>query len=379
MGKVMSEIVSKKGIKPALVVTVLFLAVLAAYLFTSWSVRSEEAPTEIATAEIGDVEKTVEASGNVMMHNFVDVGAKVSGQIVNLDVGLGDTVKAGRLLAEIAPAIESGRMENSRAQLARLRAELAGQIAQSDFAQLQFQRQTQLKAENATREEAYESSRMNMQAAAARVDAIQAQIQQMDASMKDYEEIGQQKKVTAPVNGTIVAMSASVGQMVSANRDVLMRISDLTKMSVHVPVAEEDVTRLSRGMVAYFTTPGYPGKRWTGKLKQIMLLPVAETGQRGKKAFYTVLFDVENTDRALLSGMTADVRFMLDRVENVVTIPASLVTKPDEEGMQTLRVVQPDNTVAVRKVKIGLFNQRTAQVVSGLEAGERVIVPATAS
>jgi macrolide-specific efflux system membrane fusion protein len=379
MGKVMSEIVSKKGIKPALVVTVLFLAVLAAYLFTSWSVRSEEAPTEIATAEIGDVEKTVEASGNVMMHNFVDVGAKVSGQIVNLDVGLGDTVKAGRLLAEIAPAIESGRMENSRAQLARLRAELAGQIAQSDFAQLQFQRQTQLKAENATREEAYESSRMNMQAAAARVDAIQAQIQQMDASMKDYEEIGQQKKVTAPVNGTIVSMSASVGQMVSANRDVLMRISDLTKMSVHVPVAEEDVTRLSRGMVAYFTTPGYPGKRWTGKLKQIMLLPVAETGQRGKKAFYTVLFDVENTDRALLSGMTADVRFMLDRVDNVVTIPASLVTKPDEEGMQTLRVVQPDNTVAVRKVKIGLFNQRTAQVVSGLDAGERVIVPATAS
>jgi macrolide-specific efflux system membrane fusion protein len=377
----MSETTNKQGVRPAWIVSAFSVLILCGYIMFSWtagSARSEEAPTEIATAEVGDVEKTVEASGNVMMYNFVDVGAKVSGQVVNVDVGLGETVKAGRLLAEIAPAIESGRIENSRAQLARLRAELAGQIAQSDFAQLQFQRQTQLKAENATREEAYESSRMNMQAASARVDAIQAQIQQMEASMKEYAEIGEQKKVAAPITGTIVSMSTSVGQMVSANRDVLMRISDLSKMSVHVPVAEEDVTRLSRGMVAYFTTPGYPGKRWTGKLKQIMLLPVEDTGRRGKKAFYTVLFDVENTDRALLSGMTADVRFMLDRVENVVTIPASLVTKPDEEGMQTLRVVQADGTVAVRKVKIGLFNNRSAEVTSGIEAGERIIVPAQA-
>lgn len=376
----MSEMTNKSGVRPTLIVSALSLVVLCGFVLFSWTTtgpaRSEEPPMEIATAEMGDVEKTVEASGNVMMYNFVDVGAKVSGQIVNLDVNLGDTVKAGKVLADIAPAIESGRIENSRAQLARLRAELAGQIAQSDFAQLQFQRQTQLKAENATREEAYESSRMNMQAASARVDAIQAQIQQMEASMKEYAEIGEQKKVTAPISGTVVSMSASVGQMVSANRDVLMRISDLSKMSVHVPVAEEDVTRLSRGMVAYFTTPGYPGKRWTGKLKQIMLLPVDDTGRRGKKAFYTVLFDVENTDRALLSGMTADVRFMLGRAENVVTIPASLVTKPDEEGMQTLRVVQPDGTVAARKVKIGLFNNRSAEVVSGIEAGDRIIVPA---
>ncbi len=373
----MSEMIKKKSFHVALSATVLVLASLGIYLSIPWSARSEEVPTETVTAETGDVEKTVEASGNVMMRDFVDIGAKVSGQVISVTVNLGDTVKAGRALVDIAPVTETGRVDSSRAQLTRLRAELAGQMAQSDFAQLQFQRQTQLKAENATREEAYESSRMNMQAAAAKVDAIQAQIEQLEASIKEYSTISEQKKITAPISGTVVAMSTSVGQMVTANRDVLMRISDLSKMTVQVPVAETDVTRLRRGMVAYFTTPGYPGKNWSGKLKQIMLLPVENTGRGGKKAYYNVLFDVENPDGALLSGMTADVRFLLDRVDDAVTIPASLVTKPDEDGMQTLKVLQHDGTVALRKVKIGLYNTRTAQVVSGLEAGERVVVPAS--
>lgn len=367
---------SKNGMRAALAATMLSTVFLVTYASIPWTAESAEPPAETVTAVIGDVEKTVEATGNVMLRDYVDVGAKVSGQVINVAASLGETVKAGRVLAEIAPAVEAGRVENNRAQLARLRAELSGQIAQSDFAQLQFQRQTQLKAENATREEAYESSRMNMQAASSRVDAIQAQIQQLEATMKEDAVIAAQQKVTATVSGTIVAMSTSVGQMVSANRDVLMRISDLTKMSVHVPVAEEDVTRLSRGMVAYFTTPGYPGKKWTGKLKQIMLLPNDQTGRAGKKAYYTVLFDVENPDGALLSGMTADVRFLLDRVENVVTIPASLVIKPDEEGLQPLKVLQADGTIATVKVKIGLFNLKSAQVISGLDAGQRVVVSA---
>jgi macrolide-specific efflux system membrane fusion protein len=372
----MRDLMSFQKVRPPLVVSVLCIVVLSGLGMLSGgnTARSQEAPTEYVTAQIGDVEKTVQASGNVMLHGFVDVGARVSGQIVNLNVSLGDTVKSGQLLAEIAPAVEAGRIENSRAQLARLRAELAGQIAQSDFAQLQFQRQSQLKAENATREEAYESSRMNMQAASARVDAIQAQIQQMEANIKEETAIGEQKRVLAPINGTVVSLTSSVGQMVTANRDVLMRLADLSKMTVHVPVAEEDVTRLSRGMSAVFTTPGFPGRQWTGKLKQIMPLPITDTGLRGKKAYYTVLFDVENTDHALLSGMTADVRFVLESAEGVVTIPASLVKKPDDAGMQTLKVVQPDNTVDVRQVKIGLSNHRVAEVLSGIAADERIIV-----
>ncbi|MFJ3058277.1 efflux RND transporter periplasmic adaptor subunit [Herbaspirillum sp. NPDC087042] len=335
-------------------------------------------PVKLETVAVarGDLEQVVNATGNVVAQDYVDVGSKVAGQIAEVDVVIGEAVKAGRLLVTVAPAVQNGRIENNRATLARLKAELAGQNAQLDFAQLQFQRQTQLKAENATREESYESSRMNMYAAAARVDATNAQIQQTEGSIREDEAVQKQTRIEAPSNGTVVTLNARPGQMVAANQEALLRIADLSRMTVQVPVAEEDVTRLQKGMTAYFTTPGYPGKRWSGKLRQIMLLPTDDSGRHGKKAFYTVFFDVANPSRELMSGMSADVYFVLARAEHVPTIPLSLVAKPGMDGTQTMKVVLADGTLEARKVKIGIRDGERAQVLAGLKEGEQVLLPA---
>lgn len=360
------------GIISSFIVVLLLLGSYVAY--STISSQKKVIQLETATVETGNVEKTVEASGNVMLRQYVDIGAKVSGQVINLPVSIGQSVKAGALLAEISPSTDSNRVEDARAQLARLQAELDGQVAQYDFARLQFQRQTQLKAENATREEEYESSRMNMQSASARVNAIQAQVKQIESTIRDYQNVSSQRKMVSPINGTIVALTASVGQVVAANRDILMRVSDLSKMTVRVLVSESDVTRLHKGMVAYFSTPGYPNKQWSGELKQIMLLPESTPGQPTKHVYYPVLFDVDNPEGLLLSGMTANVRFLLAKVDHAVTIPASLAKDADSEGMQTVRVLLANGVVDVRKIKIGLVNDQVAQVMSGLTAGERVIV-----
>lgn len=359
------------------------LAALVAGGVAFWKNRPAPTPPktvavrlETVKVEQADIEQVVNATGNVVVQNYVDVGAKVAGQIADVDVAIGETVKAGKLLVTISPAVQNGRIENNRAQLARLKAELAGQNAQLDFAQLQFQRQTQLKAENATREESYESSRMNMYAAAARVDATNAQIQQTEAGIKDDEAIQKQNRIEAPVGGTVVTMNARPGQMVGASQEPLMRIADLSRMTVQVPVAEEDVTRLQKGMTAYFSTPGYPGKRWSGKLRQIMLLPTDDSGRQGKKAFYTVLFDVANPSRELMSGMTADVYFVLARVEHALTIPLSLVAKPALDGTQGVKVVAEGGKLETRRIKIGIRDGERAQVLSGLKAGEQVLLPA---
>ncbi len=335
-------------------------------------------PVKLETVAVAraDLEQVVNATGNVVAQDYVDVGSKVAGQIAEVDVVVGEAVKAGRLLVTVAPAVQNGRIENNRATLARLKAELAGQNAQLDFAQLQFQRQTQLKAENATREESYESSRMNMYAAAARVDATNAQIQQTEGSIREDEAVQKQTRIEAPSSGTVVTLNARPGQMVAANQEALLRIADLSRMTVQVPVAEEDVTRLQKGMTAYFTTPGYPGKRWSGKLRQIMLLPTDDSGRQGKKAFYTVFFDVANPSRELMSGMSADVYFVLARAEHVPTIPLSLVAKPGMDGTQTLKVVLADGTLEARKVKIGIRDGERAQVLAGLKEGEQVLLPA---
>lgn len=217
---------------------------------------------------------------------------------------------------------------------------------------------------------------MNMYAAAARVDATNAQIQQTEAAIREDEAVQKQTRIEAPVSGTIVTLNARPGQMVAANQEALMRIADLSRMTVQVPVAEEDVTRLQKGMTAYFTTPGYPGKRWSGKLRQIMLLPTDDSGRQGKKAFYTVFFDVANPSRELMSGMSADVYFVLARAEHVPTIPRTLVTKPGMDGTQTVKVVLADGKLETRKIKIGIRDNERAQVLSGLKEGEQVLLPA---
>ncbi|MYM75375.1 efflux RND transporter periplasmic adaptor subunit [Duganella sp. FT134W] len=331
---------------------------------------------DTVTVQRGDLQQTVDAVGKLQFHRYADVNVQVAGQIKDVLVGLGDAVQQGKLVMEMAPAVKTNQVESNRAQMARLQAELADQQAQTDFAELQFKRQTQLKAQNATREESYESSRMTLSSARARVDAINAQIQLLQATLKSDEESRQQTQVLAPLSGTVVALNAHTGQTVSVGQAgaPLLRIADLSQMTVQARVAEVDVTRLRRGMTATFKTPGYPDRMWSGKLRQVIPVPADGTGDQGKQTFYNVLFEVDNPEQALMSGMTAQVQFVVAQATDAVLLPVPLLGKRTAEGMYEVNVVDANRQIVARKLKIGVRTQQQAQVLSGLEAGEQVLV-----
>ncbi|MRX11865.1 efflux RND transporter periplasmic adaptor subunit [Pseudoduganella sp. FT25W] len=332
-----------------------------------------EIKLDTVTVQRGDLQQTVEAVGKLQFHHFADVNVQVAGQIKEVLCAVGDAVQEGKPVMEISPAV---RAESNLAQMARLRAELADQQAQTDFAELQFKRQTQLKAQNATREESVESSRMNLASARARVDSINAQIQQLEATLKFDEESSRHRQVPAPLSGTVVAVNARPGQTVSVGQagPPLMRIADLSQMTVQARVAEVDVTRLKRGMTANFQTPGYPGRTWSGKLRQVIPVPADGTGEQGKQTFYNVLFEVDNPEQELMSGMSTQVQFIVAQAKDAVLLPANLLGKRDAAGMYQVNVVNLERRIVVRKVKIGLRTTQQAQVLSGLEAGEQVLV-----
>lgn len=127
---------------------VLVLAcVIAVPLYSSW--HHTEVPKPVptkppvtVTAISAKVTRVVDAPGKLTLYRYVDVGAQVAGQVKDVLVPVGETVKSGRLLVEIKPPPDTAHVEGNRAQLARLNADLADQTAQYDFAQLQFQRQT---------------------------------------------------------------------------------------------------------------------------------------------------------------------------------------------------------------------------------------------
>ena len=331
---------------------------------------------------IGDISQTVDAAGKLQLHKWADTYAQIGGQVKDVMVAIGDNVKAEQALLEITPVQQPTKVESNRAQMARLQADLADQSAQREFAQLQFERQTQLKAQNATRDEAFESARMTASSASARVDAITAQINELEATMKIDGEARQKTLVRSPIAGTVVALAARTGQMVTPAQPAaaLLRIADLSEMTVAARVAESDVTRLRPGMAAHFTTPGYPGKHWSGKLRQVIPIPADGSGEQGKEAYYIVLFEVKNPDHELMSGMSAKVQFAVAQAHDAVLVPVKALGPLDDDGLVSVNLVDAGQHVSARKVKVGLRNAQEAQILSGLAAGDKVLVgPAPAA
>jgi macrolide-specific efflux system membrane fusion protein len=139
-------------------------------------------------------------------------------------------------------------------------------------------------------------------------------------------------------------------------------------------VAENDVTRLRPGMAASFTTPGYPGKRWSGKLRQVIPVPADGTGEQGRQAFYIVLFEVKNPNHELMSGMSAQVQFLVAQARDALLLPVNCLGTPDEDGQYKVNVLDAGQRVSVRKVKVGLQNAQQAQILSGLTADDKVLI-----
>jgi membrane fusion protein, macrolide-specific efflux system len=327
-----------------------------------------------APAGRGDLERSVTALGTLKPLSYVDVGAQVSGQLEVIHVQPGDVVQQNQLLAEIDPTVYLARVDADRADLLNLGAQVAQTQAQLKLNQAQYGRQAELLKANATSRDAYESARAAVDVAKGQIAALQAQIQKVQSTLNgDQANLGY-TQIRAPMAGTVMSLTARQGQTLNANQSapIILQIADLATMTVWTQVSEADVGKLTVGMPAYFTTLGHPERKWTGKLRQI--LPTPEI--INNVVLYDALFDVANPDLQLMPQMTAQVFFILDRAENAVIVPVSAL-RPARGGKS-----DSDRTVLVmtaggvehRTVKVGIQDRVNAQILSGIEPGEQVVI-----
>lgn len=277
-----------------------------------------------ATVERGDIENAVTAAGTLQPSKFVDVGAQVSGQLDKLFVEVGDVVKAGDLVAEIDATVQINRVEGSKASLRALEAQLSAREAALTFAKANAERQNRLMAEDATSQSAYDNAVNALASAESSLVQLQSNIAQSSASLASDEATLGYSKIYAPIDGTVVTIEKKEGMTLNAMQQapLIMRIADLTKMTVEAEVSEADVAKLVTGMDVYFTTLGSAGRRWYGKLRQILPTPVVENNV----VLYTALFDVDNSDQALLSEMTAQIFFVVESARNVLKLPVGALS-----------------------------------------------------
>ena len=351
--------------------TVLLVGLAAAWGYLR---EGDSADPGFATAAVtrGAIEDTVTALGALQPLQYVDVGAQVSGQLRRIHVEIGDQVGEGDLLAEIDPRIYRARVEADRATLASLRAQLAERQAQRTLAERQYERQKGLLGANATSREAFEGAEAALEVAKAQIAALNAQITHAESTLEGDETNLSYTKIFAPMSGTVVSLEARQGQTLNSSQQtpIILRLADLDTMTVRTQVSEADVNRLAPGMPVYFNTLGQPERRWSGTLRQVLPTPEVVNNV----VLYNALFDVPNPDRVLMSQMTAQVFFVLERADDALLVPVAALGPLSGNGAGTVRVVGRDGKVEERAVTIGVRHRISAQVLSGLEEGERVVV-----
>ena len=369
-----------------LLLSIVVLVVLAAGIW--WLFLRKPAAPALATSPVtrGNIEQTVEATGTIDAFKLVSVGAQASGQVKSLKVQLGDTVKEGDLIAEIDATTQQNTVLNAEAALEQVRAQRAVQQATLRQAELDFQRQKDMLAAEAT-------SRQEYDAAEAALKTARAQIQSSDAQIRGREtELGTARanlaytRITAPMDGTVVAVVTEEGRTVNANQTAptIVMLARLDVVTINAEISEADVIRIKPGMPVYFTTLGDPDRKYHATLRQVNPAPASiasesssSSGSSGSSTssavYYNALFDVENPDGTLRIDMTAQVSVLLKQASNALLVPAVALGPKTREG-QTVRVVGADGQPQRRTVTVGINNGANAQILSGLQEGERVVV-----
>ena len=351
------------------------VAVLAVAAGASAYVVGGESATNWLTTPVtrGSIDITVTAVGSLRPKDYVDVGTQVSGQIKRVHVEIGDRVEKGDLLVEIDARVYESTVRKDRANLDNLRAQQAQREAELDLARRQLERNRNMFAAKAVSQDVVEELDAAVRIIEAQIAGLDAQIEAAEATLEGNLASLGYTRIHAPLAGTITAQELLEGQTVNSvqSAPTIVTVANMDVMTVWAQVAEADINRIVPDSAAYFTTLGMPERRWEGRVRQIRPTPDTETDV----VLYNVLVDVDNDEGLLLPSMTAQVSFVLQSADDVPLVSRSALRADPEGDRSDYRVsVLTAAGPVERRVRIGLANRNVAEVASGLEIGDRVII-----
>ncbi len=373
---------------PPLLIALALIGGGAAFTFSS----SASTPATLTTpVKRGDVESTVLATGTLKPSRLVAVGSQASGRITSLKVAVGDKVKAGDLIALIDSTTQDNALKTAKASLANVQAQRNERLAELENAKLTLQRQQAIYEKQA-------GSRADLQSAEAEVKVVTAQIEALDAQITEAEvavetaqaDVGY-TRISAPMDGTVLAIVNQEGRTVNATQSAptIVALGDLTRMTVRAEISEADITRVEAGQKVRFNVIGDRGRSYDATLRAIEPAPESivddssvATSSSGSSSsssssssaiYYIGVFDIPNEDGRFRTYMSAEVNIILGSASDVLTIPSSALPETAATGQSQVRV-EKDGKIETRKVEIGLNNKISAEVKSGLDEGERVVI-----
>jgi HlyD family secretion protein len=283
---------------------------------------------ETGTVTRGRVAATVTASGTLSAVVTVEVGSQVSGRVQALHADFNSQVKKGQVVARIDPSLFESQVAQARANEAAAVASVKGAEAAHAEAKRQHERTRALAGKNLVAQADADATLAKLEAAEAELAASRARVAQARASRLQAETNLAYTTITSPIDGVVISRDVSVGQTVASSLQApkLFTIAeDLRNMEVHTDVAESDVGRVEAGLPVEFSVDAFPGERFRGSVKEVRYSP--KTVQN--VVTYDAVIAVDNAELKLRPGMTADVSFVVEAVDDALLVPnAALRFRP---------------------------------------------------
>jgi membrane fusion protein, multidrug efflux system len=279
--------------------------------------------------------------------------ARASGYLSRWLVDIGDSVTAGKLLAEIdTPELDQ--------ELARTRADLAQAEAAQELARTTALRWAELLKTASVSEQETAEKQSDLALKTATVEGARANV-------KRLEELKGFARVTAPFAGTITARRTDVGQLITAgNGKELFRLAQTRTLRVFVRVPQTMARAIEPGQEAGLTLAEFPGRKFAAKIVRS-----AGAMEPDSRTLLTEL-QVDNANGEILAGSYAQVRFTDAKADAALTLPANALLFRSE-GME-VGVVGLDGKVELRRVQLGRDFGQVVEVLEGIAQSDRVIL-----
>lgn len=327
-----------------------------------------------------NIEKSVNATGEVKAIELVTVGAQTSGKIEYLPVKVGQRIQKGDLIAQIDSTTQENDVNSTKAKLTSLKAQLNAAEISAKIAEKQFIREQRLLKKNAASQEDFENAKDAFEAAKAKVTELKASIAETALALNTAETNLGYTKITAPLDGVVVSVPVKTGQTVNAamNTPTIVQIADLSQMEILIEISEGDIGKVQTGAKVTYTVLSAPETVYETTLKSIdpglTLLTNGEYTEvvgSDEAIYYYGRLVVDNPDGALRIGMTTQNVVYVAQADNILTVPVLAVKK---DGAQSYVNILTPTGIQRHAVITGLSDGVDIEIKSGVSDHDTVVI-----
>ena len=384
-------------------IAVLIVAAIAGIAVATSGSGAKLDPSQLAKVERGDIARSVVATGKVQPITKVEVKSKASGIVTKLYVDINAHVHQGQLLAQLDQIEILAQVAAQKAQLAAAESNAHAASASIQYDKVSaeapdlpmykhtYERALQMSKDGVVSKQSLDDAQQKYLAAGnirdkavaqitvddSKLRQAQAQVAEAQASLRQLEEQLSYTIITAPMDGTVLSRDVEVGDAVSSilvlgsTATLVMTVGDTTKVYVQGKVDESDIGKVYLGQVARIKVESFKDKTFYGKVTKIAPLGV----EKDNVTTFEVRVSIDNPGGELKTNMTANAEIILDEHKNVLTVPEQAVMY-DKNRNASVEVPDPKQKNGRRKVaiKAGISNGTRTELLSGLNAGDTVIL-----